>query len=136
MDPRRTLPSVERVVSELAGLPHDLLVDAARAALDAARATIAAGGAPPTEDAVIADAAGRVGRMAVRRLQPLVNSTGVLLHTKLGRAPLGDDTLAAVADIERGASNRKRNRETGARGSRHDHAGTLIARAYGGEAGI
>src|SRR6476660_4773573 len=136
MDPRRTLPSVERVVSELAGLPHDLLVDAARAAVDAARATIAAGGAPPREDEVIADAAGRVGRMAVRRLQPLVNATGVLLHTNLGRAPLGDDAMAAVADVARGASNLELNLETGGRGSRHEHAGALLARACGAEAGI
>jgi len=136
MDPRRTLPSVERVVSELAGLPHDLLVDAARAAIDAARATIAAGGAPPTEDEVIADAAGRVGRMAVRRLQPLVNATGVLLHTNLGRAPLGDDAMAAVADVARGASNLELNLETGGRGSRHEHAGALLARACSAEAGM
>ena len=136
MDPRRTLPSVERVVSELAGLPHDLLVDAARAAIDAARATIAAGGAPPTEDEVIADAAGRVGRMAVRRLQPLVNATGVLLHTNLGRAPLGDDAMAAVADVARGASNLELNLETGGRGSRHEHAGALLACACSAEAGM
>jgi L-seryl-tRNA(Ser) seleniumtransferase len=141
MDPRRALPSVERVVAELAGLPHPLLphpllVDEARAAIDAARAVIDAGGDTPTEADVIADAMGRVGLVRTRQLQPVVNATGVLLHTNLGRAPLGDGALAAVADIARGASNLELNLETGARGSRHEHAGALLARACGAEAGI
>jgi L-seryl-tRNA(Ser) seleniumtransferase len=136
MDPRRALPSVDRVLAALDGLPHDLLADAARGAVDDARAAVTGGGDPPTEDAVVADAAARVADARTRLLQPLVNATGVLLHTNLGRAPIGDEALAAVAAVARGASNLELRLSTGGRGSRHEHAGALLARAVGAEAGL
>ncbi len=135
MDPRRALPSVERVLAALDGLPHELLADAARDAVGAARDAIAAGEAPSEAD-VIANATRRVHDRRTRLLQPVVNATGVLLHTNLGRAPIGDEALAAAFAIGRGASNLEMRLETGARGSRHEHAGTLLARAVGAEAGI
>ena len=136
MDPRRALPSVDRVLAALDGLPHDLLADAARGAVDDARACVADGGEPPTEDAVIAAAAARAAEVRTRLLQPVVNATGVLLHTNLGRAPIGDEALAAVAAVARGASNLELRLATGGRGSRHEHAGALLARAVGAEAGL
>ncbi|MEO6468945.1 MAG: hypothetical protein ABIP21_07575, partial [Acidimicrobiia bacterium] len=92
MDPRRSLPSVERVIGQLDGLPHDLLAGAARDAVAAARAAIdraaidsaAIDGvviddeAGPTEADVLADAQARVAAMRTRLLQPVVNATGVL----------------------------------------------------------
>ena len=135
MDPRRALPSVERVLAAIDGLPRELLVDAARSAIDAARDAIAAGNAS-TEPDVIADAQARVDAQRTRLLQPVINATGVLLHTNLGRAPIGDEALAAAMAIGRGASNLELQLATGERGSRHDHAGTLLARAVGAEAGI
>ncbi len=135
MDPRRALPSVERILGQLDGLPHELLADAARDAITAARAAIDSG-ASPTEADVLADAQARVGAMWTRELQPVVNATGVLLHTNLGRAPIGVEALAAAASIGRGASNLEFRLDTGTRGSRHDHAGRLLARAVGAEAGL
>ncbi len=135
MDPRRALPSVERVLGQLDGLPHQLLADAARAAVDAARQAVADGD-PVDEAAVVADASVRVAEARTRLLQPVINATGVLLHTNLGRAPIGDEALAAVAAIGSGASNLEYRLDTGRRGSRHDHAGTLLARAVGAEAGL
>ncbi len=135
MDPRRSLPSVERVLGRLDGLPHELSADAARGAIADARAAID-DGASPTEADVIDDARARVAMMRARLLQPVVNATGVLLHTNLGRAPIGEEALAAVNAIGRGASNLEFRLETGTRGSRHDHAGTLLARAVGAEAGL
>ena len=135
MDPRRAIPSVERILGQLDGLPHELLADAARDAITAARAAIDTG-ASPTEADVLADAQGRVGAMGAHLLQPVVNATGVLLHTNLGRAPIGEEALAAVNRIGRGASNLEFRLDTGTRGSRHDHAGTLLARAVGAEAGL
>ena len=145
MDPRRALPSVERVIGQLDGLAHDLLADAARDAIAAARAAIDSaaidggtpdGSASPTEADVLADAQARVAAMRTRLLQPVVNATGVLLHTNLGRAPIGDEALAAAVAIGRGASTLEFRLDTGTRGSRHDHAGTLLARAVGAEAGL
>ncbi|MGZ4677671.1 MAG: L-seryl-tRNA(Sec) selenium transferase [Acidimicrobiia bacterium] len=135
MDPRRALPPVERVLSRLDGLPHALLVDAARGAVDDARERIAAGEAV-TEADVVGAAEAAVAAMRTRLLQPLVNATGVLLHTNLGRAPIGEEALAAVEVVARGASNLELRLATGTRGSRHEHAGALLARAVGAEAGL
>jgi L-seryl-tRNA(Ser) seleniumtransferase len=136
MDPRRSLPSVDRVLAALDGLPHELLVDAARDAVDAARAAVTQGAETPSEAAVVADATDRVAEARQRLLRPLVNATGVLLHTNLGRAPIADEALGAVAAVARGASNLELRLATGARGSRHEHAGSLLARACGAEAGL
>ncbi len=129
------MPSVERVVSSLAGLPAALLTAAARDAVDAARAAIERGATPGEAD-VIADATARVDAQRTRLLQPVINATGVLLHTNLGRAPIGNEALTAALTIAQGASNLELNLATGTRGSRHDHAGNLLARAVGAEAGM
>jgi L-seryl-tRNA(Ser) seleniumtransferase len=73
--------------------------------------------------------------MALHRLGPVINATGVLLHTNLGRTPLGPDAIAAVAEAG-GYANLEYRVEEGVRGSRHEHAGELLARACGAEAGI
>jgi L-seryl-tRNA(Ser) seleniumtransferase len=135
MDPRRALPSVDRVAAQIDGLPHALLVDAARDAVDAARAALD-DGQTVDPDAVVADARARVEVRRRARLRPVINATGVLLHTNLGRAPIGDDALDAAAVVGRGYSNLEYRLETGGRGSRHEHAGALLARACGAEAGL
>ncbi len=73
---------------------------------------------------------------APRLLRPVVNATGVLLHTNLGRAPIGESALAAAAAVGRGYANLEYRLDEGRRGSRHDHAGALLARACGAEAGL
>ncbi|MDQ1431071.1 MAG: L-seryl-tRNA(Ser) seleniumtransferase [Actinomycetota bacterium] len=135
MDPRRALPSVDRVAAQIDGLPHALLVQVARDAVDAARAALD-DGQVVDPDAVVADARARVARRRRARLQPVINATGVVLHTNLGRAPVGDDALDAVVAIGRGYSNLEYRLETGGRGSRHEHAGRLLAQACGAEAGL
>ena len=109
-------PSVDRLARSLAGsgLPHPLLVDAARAA-------IAAG--DPDSAPARAD--------AIRRslLAPVINGTGVLLHTNLGRAPLAWTQEAAYSNLEFDLA-------TGERGSRMDAAPALLARACGAESAV
>lgn len=109
-------PSVDALARSLAdiGLPHPLLVDAARAAI--------AAGDPDS-------ARGRAEGRAAALLRPVVNATGVLLHTNLGRAPL-------AVTVEGAASNLELDLATGRRGSRRSHAGALVARAVGAEAGL
>ena len=106
-------PSVDRLARELAdtGLPHPLLVDVARAA-------IAAGDVDGARTMAVS--------VATALLRPVVNATGVLLHTNLGRAPLGVVPATGYANLELDLS-------TGARGSRHAHAAALVARACGAE---
>jgi L-seryl-tRNA(Ser) seleniumtransferase len=138
-DPRRALPSVERLAASLdtqfPALPHALRVDAARDAVAAARAGIAAGQVTTAED-VLADAVARLRRMEDARLRPLVNATGVILHTNLGRAPIGPDALDDTAAIARGYSNLEYDTTAGERGSRNAHAASLLAEACGAEAGL
>jgi L-seryl-tRNA(Ser) seleniumtransferase len=135
MDPRRALPPVDGVVARLSGLPHALLVEAAREALEAARAAITEGHEVAAA-AVVRDATERVERRRRAFLRPVVNATGVLLHTNLGRAPIGPDALAQAEAIGRTYSNLEYDLDEGARGSRHGHAGTLLAAACGAEAGL
>ena len=100
------------------GLPHPLLVDAARAAI--------ADGDP----AGVQERARRHAHAAARAmLQPVVNATGVLLHTNLGRAPLEVAVEAAFTNLELDLSS-------GRRGSRHAHAAALLARLCGAEDAI
>jgi L-seryl-tRNA(Ser) seleniumtransferase len=107
-------PSVDALARSLVdtGLPHPLLVDAARAAI--------ARGAP---DAARAEAEA----VAAALLRPVVNATGVLLHTNLGRAPVAHDQAATYTNLELDLT-------TGERGSRGAHAAGLLARACGAEA--
>lgn len=109
-------PSVDALAREIAdvGLPQPLLVDAARAAI--------AAGAPES-------ARERAEAMARSFLQPVVNATGVLLHTNLGRAPVGLAVEPRYANLELDLA-------TGRRGSRRHHAGALLARAAGAESAL
>ena len=100
------------------GLPHPLLVDAARTAI--------ADGSPEG----VEERARRHAHAAARALlQPVVNATGVLLHTNLGRAPLAVAADAAYTNLELDLSS-------GRRGSRHAHAAALLARLCGAEDAI
>jgi L-seryl-tRNA(Ser) seleniumtransferase len=129
---------VERVVQELRSeteLPGALVADAARTAVAEARRRVEQG-ATVTADDVLAAARRNLEARRAAQLRSVVNATGVLLHTNLGRAPLGPDALAAAADIGGGYSNLEYRLDRGTRGSRHDHAGALLAHATGAEAGL
>src|SRR6266700_894184 len=140
-DPRRALPGVETVLASLheSGLPHALRALAAREAIDSARTAIEAGTGSAhgalSRDEVLLDARERAARMSQRLLVTVINATGVLLHTNLGRAPLGEDAIAALVGAA-GALNLEYRLDEGERGSRHDHTGFLLAAATGAEAGM
>ena len=142
VDPRRAVPSVDRILDALSMVPGEplllplaLLTQCAREAVDAARSA-AERGDPVDIEAVIADAAGRARRVQRGFLRPVINATGVIVHTNLGRSPIGDDAFDSARAVATGYSNLEYHLETGDRGSRHAHAGTLLARACGAEAGI
>ena len=117
----------------LAAEPHELAVAAARTVLDRARAEIRAGREPgPLVDAVLAEVA-HSRRPSLRRV---LNATGVLVHTNLGRAPLAEAALARVAEVGAGYSNLEYDVERGERGSRQDHLAELLGRLTGAEAAL
>ena len=115
-------------------MPHTLRAQVARAAVDAARERVELGQSVENND-VVRDAQSRMAALEAQLLRPVINATGVLLHTNLGRAPLGADTIAAMA-AGSGATNLEYRLAEGIRGSRHEHAGHLLAAACGAEAGI
>jgi L-seryl-tRNA(Ser) seleniumtransferase len=115
-------------------LPHALVARAARDAVASARERAAAGEGVDT-DSVVADAWARVESQRAALLAPVVNATGVLLHTNLGRAPLGPVARAAMAEAG-GYTNIEYRLDTGRRGSRQDHGGALLALACGAQAGL
>jgi L-seryl-tRNA(Ser) seleniumtransferase len=131
----RDLPSVDELLRDerLASEPRELVVAAARSVLDGVRGEIRAGAEPaPIVDLVLAELAG-ARRPSLRRV---LNATGVLVHTNLGRAPLADAALARVAEVGAGYSNLEYSLERGDRGSRQDHLGGLLQRLTGAEAAL
>jgi L-seryl-tRNA(Ser) seleniumtransferase len=127
----RQLPSVDNLLRSpaLAQLPHDTAVAAARGALAQAREEIAAGREPGD----IADrAAALAARLEEAHLRRVVNATGVVLHTNLGRAPLAAAALERIRDTA-GYSNLELDLLDGRRGSRHDHLAAILRRLTGAE---
>ena len=139
----RTLPRVEDVIAHptLAqleqSLPHAIVANAARAAVDAARQSILAGNAPQTDVATIAQAAAdEAGKLLAPSLRRVVNATGVILHTNLGRSPLAPQAVDAVNNVMAGYSTLEYSTDAMERGSRHDHCEHLICALTGAEAAI
>lgn len=133
----RSLPSVDRVVSAMAATgPQPAAAAAARYVIDGARADIRKGLGAPDFDEIVEKAERRLGEDRRGRLRPVLNATGVLIHTNLGRAPLGPDQLEAIALIGGGYSNLEYDLAAGRRGSRYGHAQSLVSSLTGAEAAL
>ena len=131
----RDLPSIDKLLADerLVDEPHELAVAAARSVLERAREEIRAGREPePLVDSV-RDELARARRPSLRRV---LNATGVLVHTNLGRAPLAEAALERVVEVGSGYSNLEFDLERGERGSRQDHLGSLLRRLTGAEAAL
>ena len=126
----RDLPSVDELTR---GVDDPLAVEAARAVLARARDEIRAGRQPGDLPARLRDELADARRPSLRRV---LNATGVLVHTNLGRAPLPDQALERVSVAGRGYSNLELDLATGARGSRQDHVAALLQRLTGAEAAL
>ncbi len=141
--PLRRLPSVEALLqhpgaaalSERYGRPA--LTGALRAELAEARDRIRGGDPPPDDPAALLDgAAARLSAAFTPSLRPVINATGVILHTNLGRAPLSDAALAAVQAVGSDYSTLEYDLATGKRGSRLVHAEALVRAVTGAEAAL
>ena len=140
MDARRGLPSVDAVLRQPALRP--LLAAYARAAVtglvrDMLAAARAAAAATPVTIEQLAErvvaAAGERWRVGPR---PVINATGVVLHTNLGRAPLSRAATDAALAVASGYSALEFDLQSGKRGSRHDHLAGLLREVTGAEDGI
>jgi L-seryl-tRNA(Ser) seleniumtransferase len=135
-DPRRDLPSVNALL-ESAGVrsllqqhPRRVVLEAVRSAVDAARTQ---GGAQQTEQQWVATIASVVESMSQPSLRRVINATGVVLHTNLGRAPLAAAAVDAITRIASGFSNLEYDIESGERGSRYSHCVGLLRQLTGAE---
>ncbi len=127
----RSLPKVDEVLRwpALLALEREVgrvvLRNAVRAAIAQRRQAILAGTNPDGElDAAAIEA--EVRAAAPRSLRRVINATGVVLHTNLGRAPLAASVLEQVAQLGAGYSNLELDLDTGERGSRHVHATAIL----------
>src|SRR5512142_2994292 len=110
-DQLRALPSVDTLLQDHTlrdferRYGHSLVVDACRESLDVARKHIQSGGDAPMPALLVDDICARIERSVRPSLVPVINATGVIIHTNLGRAPLSEDTIAAMRVAAQGYTN-------------------------------
>jgi L-seryl-tRNA(Ser) seleniumtransferase len=138
----RHLPSVDRVLSDERlrqlgeSYPHHLLSDLVRGELERSRQSIADGGYSPTIEEIVASVSGQVRALGTPRPRPLVNASGVILHTNLGRAPLSKEAMEAMEVASRGYCDLEFDLESGRRGSRNVNIEPLLCQLTGAEAAL
>jgi L-seryl-tRNA(Ser) seleniumtransferase len=138
----RHLPSVDKVLSDERlrrlgkSYPHDLLVSVIRKRLEIERFSIAAGKPCISLDDIVAAISTQLEVVGKPSLRRIVNASGVILHTNLGRAPISREALEAMESVSRGYSNLEFDMETGVRGSRHVHVEGLLCQLTGAEAAL
>lgn len=136
---RRALPSVDRLTraaeQHIPDLPRSEIVAIARAVIDESRR--AGDHDPgPSLERLTATVVERAQRLTRPRLRPLINASGVIIQTNLGRAPLSQAALEAMRAVADGYANLEYDLDAGERGSRYDHLGELLARLTGAEAAL
>lgn len=136
-DPRRALPAVGTLL-ELDGVrrlletaPRELVADVVRAVVEHARRVAAA--VPPDDAGWVRAIEAALAQRQRSTLRRVINATGVVLHTNLGRAPLAQAALDAIRAIAQGFSTLEYDVATGARGSRHAHCTGLLTELTGAE---
>src|SRR5436190_7570355 len=129
----RSLPSVEQLASRLEA-PHALAIAAAREAIDDRRAELRSGS--PGDADLLARARAALAAMQRPSLGRVVNATGVVLHTNLGRAPLAEAARRAVEGVAGAYSNLELDLAEGRRGSRQAHVESLLVELTGAEAAL
>ena len=139
----RALPSVDALLRDhdlvkvADGLPRALLVEAVRAELGEARARLKRGAGPgPKASDLVTRAVARARTALAPQLARVLNATGVVLHTNLGRAPLSEAARAAVAEVASGYSSLELDLATGKRGDRGVGVERWLTRLTGAEAAL
>jgi L-seryl-tRNA(Ser) seleniumtransferase len=132
----RSLPSIDELLGRpslaplVSSRPRPLVVEALRAAVDLARARLMAGQAHGFDEADVDRA---LQTLQQHKLRKVINATGVVLHTNLGRAPLSQAAIARIAEVAAGYSNLELDLQTGERGSRYEPVIDLLCGLTGAE---
>ena len=138
----RRLPSVDKIISDerikqlRASYPHELIVDAVRRSLEQARISITRGSPSPPLDKIVDSVRLDLQLLFQLNLRRVINASGVILHTNLGRAPLSREAVAAMLDVATGYCNLEFDLDSGARGSRDVHIEKLLCRLTGAESAL
>jgi L-seryl-tRNA(Ser) seleniumtransferase len=139
----RQLPSVDRLLNSAVGADlvaafgRPLTVEGVRSVLDQRRAAIINGkGGVPMNAVLLAETREWLESLIAPTLRPVINATGVIVHTNLGRAPLSADAISAVHAAAAGYSNLEYDLEAGERGSRTVHAAVQLQRLTGAESAL
>ena len=138
----RELPSVDRVLSDrrvrelIEEYSHQAVLDLVRSHLEEARSAIKNGGRAPGLEEVVDAVTERVSRQWHRWPTPVINATGVILHTNLGRAPLSREAIDAIGHASSGYSDLELDLESGKRGSRQSYIAGLIRQLVGAESAL
>jgi L-seryl-tRNA(Ser) seleniumtransferase len=140
-NPFRALPSVDRLLAHerlrpLGDGEWPVVAEIVRQALESARAAVAKGRPAPTEDQLVESVLGLAEAVFRPSLRPLVNATGVIIHTNLGRAPLSEEAVAAMAAVAAGYSNLEFDLDAGVRGSRFVHLESVLRQLTSAEAAM
>jgi L-seryl-tRNA(Ser) seleniumtransferase len=138
----RLLPSIDELLQSTMGqqlirdYSRSLTLRAVRASLAHARTTIREGKLCPSYDELLADTARVLELENQPNLRPVINATGVIINTNLGRSPLSQAALTAIQAAAGGYSNLEYDLEAGERGSRHTHVAALLCELTGAEAAL
>lgn len=138
----RNLPSVDSFLSEeriqqlAESYPHDLLVSIIRQQLERERQVIAGGKKPSSINRIVSSILKEVDSIETPNLRPVINATGVIIHTNLGRSPLSQETITAMNSVAAGYSNLEFDLDAGSRDSRHTHIESILCQLSGAEAAM
>lgn len=146
MSSLRNIPSIDEMVEAKAVQDHlqrfnrDFVIANLRQAVDDVRQKLRSSGEESSREYLGACIATRLDELLLQAnrgtLQKVINGTGVVLHTNLGRAPLGKRALVYLQDMARDYNNLEYDLESGERGSRYSHVGDLLVKLTGAEAGL
>ena len=138
----RSIPSVDKVlhylqVTEAAdGVQHDDVVKVTRSVLDDIRRDVGLGAPAPSFEAVIQRISTQIYSLTRSSLRRVINATGVIIHTNLGRAPLSNEAVQAVENAAVSYSNLELELDSGERGSRQSHVESLLCQLTGAQAAL
>ena len=138
----RNLPSVNDVLDDdrvsrlVQEFSHEAVLGLVRDEIDRARDSIRNGGTPPSADLLASAVERRASALWGSMPTPVINATGVILHTNLGRAPLSDDAMEAMRTANEGYGDLEFDLETGRRGSRQGRVAELLCRLTGAEGAL
>jgi L-seryl-tRNA(Ser) seleniumtransferase len=138
----RRLPSVDKVISDerikqvREAYSHELVVNLVRQRLEEDRLAITQGSPCPSLDGIVDSIRSRLQALTQSSLRPVINASGVLLHTNLGRAPLSKEATMAMELVAAGYCNLEFDLDSGVRGSRNVHIERLLCQLTGAEAAL